>query len=86
MPRSAANRAALSMVPSPPRISITSAFCANWVFCTPPRSFSSAADVLSKMTSIFRSRSQLTTACTVALISGNFGFVNIPMLLLFIDL
>ena len=38
---------------------------------------------VSRITSIFRSRSQFTTACTVALTSGNLGLVNIPMLLLF---
>ncbi len=31
-----------------------------------------------------RARSQVTTSCTVDLTSGNFGFVRIPMLLLFI--
>ncbi len=33
---------------------------------------------------MLRERSQVTTACTVDLTSGNLGFVRMPMLLLFI--
>ena len=33
---------------------------------------------------MFRERSHETTACTVLFTSGNFGFVRMPMLLLFI--
>ena len=84
MPRSPANRAAFSMVPSPPNTSNTSALPASCVFWNPPCSPSKLVEVVSKRTSMLRERSQLTTAWTVVLISGNFGLVRIPMLLLFI--